>query len=153
MSLHNYKLCIAYDGTNYNGWQVQANGITIQGIIQDAIQTITKHKTVVIGSGRTDAGVHALGQVAHFKIPCELELWRFQASLNGVLPRDIRVKEIQKVPLKFHAQYQAAGKTYHYHIHLERVMNPFKRLYCTHVHTPFDEDLFREAAVYFLRDS
>lgn len=147
---HNYKLLIAYDGTNYCGWQIQPNGPTIQEILQKSINTLLRSQVQLIGSGRTDAGVHALGQTAHFKCNHSIDLYRFHGSLNALLPRDIRVIEIVPVPLQFHAQYSALRKTYHYHLHLDRVLNPFKRLYSLHVLEKIDTHRLREAAKQFL---
>src|SRR5690606_27321464 len=115
---HNYKLTIAYDGTHYSGWQIQPNAKSIQQIIQEAIHKIIRQEVTLIGSGRTDAGVHALGQVAHFKCNLEIDLYRFFGSINGILPRDIRIFDVTQVPLDFHAQRSAVGKTYHYHLSL-----------------------------------
>lgn len=140
---------ISYDGTHYSGWQVQPNGISIQGKIQEALQKILKHEVLVIGSGRTDAGVHALGQVAHFKVAEPLDLYRLLASLNGILPRDIRIKRIEPAALEFHAQHSAIGKTYHYHLHLDYVQDPFQRLYSWHVRAKVDLNLLHEASAFF----
>ena len=87
----NYKLTIAYDGTNYCGWQIQPNGLSIQASLEAALKTILREPVQLIGSGRTDSGVHAHGQVAHFKFHESLHLYRLRASLNGLVPRDIRV--------------------------------------------------------------
>jgi len=144
--MHNYKLVIAYDGTAYRGWQVQPNGVTIQEVLQEKIAIILRHEITLIGSGRTDSGVHARGQVAHFHTPSSLDLFRFHHSLNALLPHDIRVLDIVEVPLEFHAQYKAIGKTYHYHLHLNPVMDPFKRFYCLHVHEKIDLDLLKRTA-------
>ncbi len=123
--LHNYKMVIAYDGTNYCGWQVQPNGLSVQEVLQDRMRVILRSRVAIIGSGRTDAGVHAAGQVAHFHFPEQIDLYRFSASINGLLPPDIRVKGIVEVPMDFHAQYSTAGKEYHYHLHLDRVLARF----------------------------
>lgn len=146
----NYKLLIAYDGTAYCGWQVQPNGLSIQEIIQKAIATILRCDVTLIGSGRTDAGVHALGQVAHFHSPIPLDLYRFYGSINGLLPSDIRIKEICEVPLEFHSQYSAKTKTYYYHLYLERVQDPFRRHYSLHVREKIDLSLLKKAAKCFL---
>lgn len=148
--LNNYKIIVAYEGTHYNGWQVQHNGLSIQACLQTAIQTITRSPVCVIGSGRTDAGVHAIGQVAHFHSPLQLNLYRFLGSLNGLLPRDIRVKQIEPVPMTFHAQYSALRKIYHYHLFLERTQDPFKRLYSYHVLEKINVDLLIHVAELFL---
>lgn len=146
----NYKLNISYDGTNYCGWQTQPNGTAIQEVIEKHLATILKQKTPIIGSGRTDAGVHAFGQVANFHFSSPIDLYRLHGSLNGLLPQDIRIKSIEEVPLDFHAQYSPKGKTYHYHLHLDRVQNPFKRLYSLHVREQIDLTILKEAAKDFI---
>lgn len=148
--MQKYKLTIAYDGTSYGGWQIQPNAPSIQALIQDALQIALRAPISVTGSGRTDAGVHALGQTAHFSFegPCDLK--RLQASLSGLLPPDIRIRQIEKVPDDFHARYSAKGKIYHYHLHLEQPPSPFKRLYSTPIHHPVDLDLLKQAAALFV---
>lgn len=146
----NCRLTIAYDGTHYHGWQVQQNANTIQAIIEEKIKIILREDVRVIGSGRTDAGVHAKGQVAHFKHRNPINLFRFLGSLNGLLPWDIRMLKVEEAPLDFHAQYSALGKTYHYHLHLDRVQDPFKRLYSYHVREKIDLEAMRDAARLFL---
>lgn len=143
-------MIISYDGTQYSGWQIQLNAISIQELIQKALATILKQEVSLIGAGRTDAGVHARGQVAHFKIENELDLRRFLHSINGLLPNDIRVLEVTEVPEKFHAQKDASSKIYHYHLCLGRVQDPFKRLYSYHVRDNINIDLIHEAAKLFV---
>lgn len=145
-----YKLTIAYDGTQYSGWQIQPNGISIQQCVQNALKVILHQEVPIIGSGRTDAGVHAVAQVAHFRHTEALDLYRLLFSLNGLLPRDIRVKKVEVVADSFHARYSAIGKEYHYHLHLEKVMDPFRRLYCWHVPFRIDQTLLKEAALFFI---
>lgn len=132
--MHCYKLQLAYDGTNYSGWQIQPNATTIQQHLQDALSIfLGGDKVSVVGAGRTDAGVHALAQVAHFKLENRIDPNRLFLALNGLLPRDIRVKKVEDVPLEFHSQYSAIGKEYHYHLYLNRVMDPFSRFYAWHL--------------------
>lgn len=145
-----YKITIAYDGTAYSGWQIQPNGVTIQELFEQAVQTILRKKLGIIGSGRTDAGVHAAGQVAHFKTDAPLDLYRFQHSLNGLLPADIRVLSIEPTLENFHAQYSATGKIYHYHLHLDYVLSPFERYYRWHVREKIDPDLLKISALKFI---
>lgn len=147
-----YKLMVAYDGTHYSGWQIQPNAPSIQQHLQEALRIILHGQSVgIIGSGRTDAGVHALGQIAHFKVSNRVEdLDRFLWALNGILPRDIRVKRIEEVPLHFHSQYSAISKEYHYHLYTGRVMSPFRRLYSWHVLRKLDLSLLKEAANLFV---
>ena len=112
--MKNYRLTIQYNGKNYSGWQIQPNTDTIQQQIEQAIQIITKEKINLIGSGRTDAGVHALGQVANFRIEDELNINKFQHSLNSILPTDIAITDISEVDEKFHARYDAKRRSYLY---------------------------------------
>ena len=148
--MHNYKIIIAYDGTHYSGWQVQPNGISIQETLQKALKIFLREDISLIGSGRTDAGAHALGQAAHFKTSKNIDFYRFLHSLNGLLPLDIRIKAIEKVPLDFHARYHAIGKIYHYFLHLNPILNPFSRLYSLHVYEKLDLNLLREGAQYLI---
>lgn len=110
----NYLLSIQYDGTNYNGWQYQSNGRTIQGEIEKAIEKILKKQIKIIGSGRTDSGVHAFDQKANFRIEEILNLYEFKYSLNSILPKDIAIKDISLVSEDFHARFDAKKRTYIY---------------------------------------
>lgn len=121
--MNNYKLILQYDGSKYSGWQVQENSRTIQQEIINAIKIILKEEVNLIGSGRTDAGVHALGQVANFRIAKELDLHKFKFSLNSVLPKDISVISIEKVQESFHARFDAKKRTYIYLI--SQLKSPF----------------------------
>lgn len=145
-----YKLFLAYDGTQYGGWQVQNNSTAIQALLENALATILRAPIAITGAGRTDAGVHALGQVAHFTYEHPLDLFRTQGSLNGLLPPDIRVLDLQMTSDDFHARYSAKSKIYHYYLHLDRVMSPFLRLYRHHVHFPIDLDQLSTAAQLFM---
>lgn len=145
-----YKLLIAYDGTRYGGWQIQPNSTSIQELIQKALRTVLREEILLIGSGRTDAGVHARGQTAHFIIEKEIDTYRLLASLNGLLPEDIRILSIELVGESFHARYSAKGKVYHYHLHLERFHSPFKRLYSAHILYKIDLAKMQEGAQKFL---
>ncbi len=113
------KLTIEYDGTDFNGWQIQKgkNCRTVQGEIEAALKTIFKKPTPIRGSGRTDAGVHALGQVAHFKTTRSMDCEEIVRALNGNLPKDIAVLTAAEAPADFHAQYSAKSKTYRYSIY------------------------------------
>lgn len=112
--MKNYKLQIQYDGTNYAGWQIQSNAITVQQRIVDAINLITKVNVNLIGSGRTDSGVHALGQVANFRIDMELDLYKFKYQLNSILPSDIAIRSIEEVDKEFHSRFDAKKRSYIY---------------------------------------
>lgn len=149
--MHCYKLILAYDGTLYGGWQIQPNTKSIQEKLKQALFIIyPKWDLHPIGSGRTDAGVHAKGQTAHFKVPNKIDPERLLLSLNGLLPADIRVRSIEEADPNFHARYSATGKEYHYYLHLGKVMNPFLRLYCWQVKKEINIDLLRQAASRFV---
>ncbi len=108
------KLTIEYDGTQYHGWQVQPNGITIQEVLEKKIEMMTRQSVRLIGSGRTDAGVHALGQVAHFQTDSAIPVEGFRRGLNSLLPPDITIISAEEADSRFHAQYGAQRKTYLY---------------------------------------
>jgi tRNA pseudouridine38-40 synthase len=145
-----YKLVIAYDGTSFSGWQIQPRGDSIQGLLEKAFHTITKEECRVIGSGRTDAGVHALGQVAHVRLKQKREPHKIKHSLNGLLPPAIRVRSIEEAPKSFHAQLSAKIKEYHYHICLDEVVLPFDRPYVWHLRKTLDIPLLKKAAAHFV---
>jgi len=134
--LPNYKLHIQYDGTNYCGWQIQKNQPSVQQTLKDAIETLIREQIVLNGSGRTDSGVHALGQVANFKCELPLDLYRFRYSLNNTIPYDIAVTKIDEVDPEFHSRYDATNRTYLYFISKNKT--PFFKNY-THFHySPLD---------------
>lgn len=112
--MNNYKLTIEYDGSNYAGWQIQKNADTVQQRIIDAVEVVLKEKINLIGSGRTDAGVHALGQVANFRTTKVIDTKKFQYSLNAILPKDISIKFIEEVGESFHARFDARSRSYIY---------------------------------------
>lgn len=145
----NYKMVIAYDGTKYHGWQVQPNGISIQQLIEENLRIILRTVVKIVGSGRTDAGVHALGQVAHFQSEAFVER-KVMASLNGLLPDDVRILSIEEVPSDFHAQYSTVSKTYRYHLHLDPVMHPCKRMYSWHIRSAFCQKRLSEACQHLI---
>lgn len=145
-----YKILISYDGTNYSGWQVQGNGLAIQPLVQKALETILRHPIDLTGSGRTDAGVHALGQTAHFDTPVDFDPHRLLISLNALLPPDIRIHKADLVLSNFHARYSAFSKIYHYHLHLSRVSDPFTRLYRYHAGPNLDMERIKTAIPHLL---
>lgn len=154
-SFSKYKLLIAYDGTRFSGWQIQHNSVSIQSLIEDALKIALRQKTngqetSVVASGRTDAGVHAKGQVAHFEAPSTIDLPLLFRSLNGILPSDIRILHLEKADPDFHARYSATSKEYHYHVHLDWALDPFKRHYAYHHPHPLDLKLLKEATRFFL---
>ncbi|CCB85148.1 tRNA pseudouridine synthase A 1 [Parachlamydia acanthamoebae UV-7] len=147
---YKFKITLAYDGTHYSGWQIQPNALAIQEIVEKEIGKIVRQPVRVVASGRTDAGVHARGQVAHFSTDAEIDLRRFLVSINGLLPKDIRVKDICQVPPDFHAQYSVSGKAYHYHLTLSRVQSPFSRFYAWHIRQKLDLSQLQAAAQLFV---
>lgn len=146
-----YVLTVTYDGTEYSGWQVQKNNSqTIQELIQNALEIVLKERISLIGSSRTDAGVHALDQKAHFRSEKELDLRKTVYSLNGILPKDIRVIRMEKKEAAFHARYSAKSKTYHYFLNTADYQPPFDNKYSFHFTKKFDAELLLEAAKYFI---
>ncbi len=141
-----FKLVLEYDGTNYHGWQVQPNLPTIQGALEAAISRIAQHKANVTGAGRTDAGVHALGQVAHFSTTSRLTADEWQHALNGLLPPDIAVQSIEEVPESFHARYAAKAKLYRYRIFARVQRSALSRSKILHYPYPLDLDAMEVAA-------
>lgn len=148
--MYKYKILIAYDGTQYGGWQIQPNAPSIQQTIEDQLQIILKTPTKVIGSGRTDAGVHAKGQVAHFICEQPLDFNKFLYSLNSLLPPDISVYQIELVDDSFHARFSAKGKIYSYHLFLNKFHEPFEQKYYALISKPFDIDAFTQAKRHFI---
>jgi tRNA pseudouridine38-40 synthase len=141
-----FKLTIAYDGTDFHGWQVQTNKPTIQGEISNVLSRLTQERVAVYGAGRTDAGVHALGQVASFKTLSPLAAGEFQRALNALLPPTIRIVGAEEVGPTFHARWSARGKTYRYRIYRGKVVPPMIWRYVLHYPFPLDEDAMRDAA-------
>lgn len=133
-----FKIVIAYDGTEYAGWQVQPNGISIQEMVEKALFQILQTPIRIHGSGRTDSGVHASGQVAHFDCQKEITPPLLMTSLNRILPGSIRILSLEKVPSTFHARFSAQGKKYTYHITHGHPRDPFNRFYSTHVPRSLD---------------
>ncbi len=142
----NIKLVLEYDGTAYHGWQRQINAPTVQGIIEDKIRVITKSKVNLIGAGRTDAGVHAKGQVANFRTAARLELVAWQRALNSLLPSDIAVLEAKEVSEKFHARFSARGKVYQYRILHRSHRSALDRLSVWHIPYPLNMNAMKQVA-------
>jgi tRNA pseudouridine38-40 synthase len=141
----NIKLTVEYDGTHYHGWQVQASGETIQSVLERAVCTLVGRPTRVIGSGRTDAGVHALGQVANFRSDKELQPHRVQRALNALTPEDVTIKTVEIVPDSFHARRDGRSRIYEYRILNRPSPSPFHLKFAWHVHDPLDIAAMREA--------
>ncbi len=140
-------MTLAYDGTLYSGWQIQPNGLTIQEVLEKVLNKISQKKISITGSGRTDAGVHANGQVCHFEID------NFSPSLksiNGLLPLDIRVFSLEEVGPTFHARFSVKEKTYLYKITTDKIQSPFERKYALHNTFSLDLDNIYEAIPHFI---
>jgi tRNA pseudouridine38-40 synthase len=142
----NLKLVVAYDGSPFSGWQVQPGRPTVQGALAEAIERITGEKTLPQGSGRTDAGVHALGQVASFITTSSIPSDNFLKALNSLLPAAIRVLRVDEMPEDFHARHAAKTKTYEYRIFRGQIFPPFLSNFVTHHPYPLDEDAMTQAA-------
>ena len=141
-----FKIVLSYDGTDYVGWQRQANGISIQALIEDALRVLDGCAVTVAGAGRTDAGVHALGQVASFTIARELSPDALLRAINAHLPPDIRALSAEEAPPGFHPRFGARRKTYRYRLWNGDVLSPFERAYAWHVPGPLDVEAMRAAA-------
>lgn len=133
-----YKILLQYDGSRFAGWQIQKNEKTVQGTVTDALSTLTGEKITVVGAGRTDAGTHALGQVAHCRLEKKWDPSNLRQALNGLLPGDIRILRVSTVRADFHAQKDAVKKRYEYRIYNGHVLSPFRRGYVYHAFTPLD---------------
>jgi tRNA pseudouridine38-40 synthase len=144
--MRNIKLTIEYDGTAYHGWQIQSNARTIQGVLQEKISVMTGERISLIGAGRTDAGVHALGQVANFKTECRLSLGVIAHGLNSLIPDDITIREVEEVEGDFHARFSAKSKLYEYRILNRRIPSPFQRDFVWHLSGRLDAEDMRRAA-------
>lgn len=142
----NLKLTIAYDGAPFNGWQIQPALPTIQGILSEALGRLTGEKVLPQGSGRTDAGVHALAQVASFATESTIPAENFTKALNSFLPDEIRVLDTEAVSAEFHARHSAKSKTYRYRIYRSDICPPFVARYVWHYPYPLDEMAMSEAA-------
>ncbi len=138
-------LLIQYDGMLYNGWQVQNGGRTVQGEIERAVEVLTKERVRLTASGRTDAGVHACGQVAHFDLRKEIDLDRLCIGVNGILPRDISILNAYRVPDEFHARYSASAREYTYLIYNDHQRSPFMMHRALWVNRPLETDYLRLA--------
>ena len=145
-----FKLTLEYDGTNYHGWQIQPNLPTIQGTIEAAIRKVAQHDVDVIGAGRTDAGVHALGQVAHFSTTSQLTAEEWHRALNGLLPPDIAVLAVEQVPDMFHARFAAKSKLYRYQILTRVHRSALSRSKVLHYPYPLDLAAMQEASRAFV---
>lgn len=144
------RLYVQYDGTNYHGWQVQNNGITIESELNRSIRELTGEEILVIGASRTDSGVHALCNVAVFDTESRIPPEKFCHALNAKLPEDIRITRSDEVPDDWHPRKRKAGKIYEYRICTSEILPPTKRLYCHHVYRKLNLEAMREAAEYLV---
>lgn len=152
MEQRNVKLLIAYDGTDFHGWQRQPELRTVQGMIEQGVRRVCRHQVNVIGAGRTDAGVHAAGQTANFATTSDIPAMNLLRAIGGRLPKDITLIHAMDVPMMFHATRAAKGKLYRYSIH-NATGRPAERLrqrYVYHFWQPLDIDRMREAAAAFV---
>lgn len=143
-------LTVAYDGTNYCGWQIQPNGITIQAVLNEKLSELLKEDIFVIGASRTDSGVHALCNVAVFDTGSPIPGEKISYALNQYLPEDIRIVDSKEVAADFHPRHCESRKTYEYHIVNAPFPNPMKRLYCHYTYLQCDVEAMQEAAAYFI---
>ncbi|APR28943.1 tRNA pseudouridine(38-40) synthase TruA [Pediococcus acidilactici] len=143
-----YKITMAYDGTNFAGFQAQPNQRTVEGVLKRAVNKIAKNpqpEIPIFGSGRTDAGVHAFGQVVHFDLPIEMTANNMLHALNSILPLDTQVKKVEIVDEDFHARFTTHGKRYQYRMALGEFVDPFKRNYTGHWKFPISIELIQQA--------
>jgi len=140
-----FKLTLAYDGTDYIGWQRQATGVSIQGLLEDALREFDDREVAVAGAGRTDAGVHALGQVASCSLDRTIDPPTLVRALNYKLPHDVRVRRAHEMPPNFHARFDAHQKTYRYRLWNGSVFSPFQRRYAWHLPGALDIAAMRDA--------
>ncbi|XP_028110854.1 uncharacterized protein LOC114309341 isoform X1 [Camellia sinensis] len=151
---YKWRMLISYDGSRFSGWQYQRSPPTIQCIVEKALTQITKQgrrDLHLVGASRTDTGVHAWGQVAHFVTPFNYDrLESIHAALNGLLPSDVRIREISAAVPEFHARFSAKSKVYHYKIYNNTIMDPFQRQYAYHSVYKLNTNVMREAAKHFL---
>ncbi|WP_230406849.1 tRNA pseudouridine(38-40) synthase TruA [Blautia liquoris] len=144
------KLTIAYDGTNYSGWQIQSNGITVQDVLNQALKNLLGEDVRTIGASRTDAGVHALGNVAVFDTTSQIPAEKFSYALNARLPEDIRIQRSEEVPTDFHPRFTTTIKTYEYQILNRTFADPTRRLYSFHWYGKLDLEAMQQAALYLV---
>ncbi len=143
--MKNIKLTIAYDGINYHGWQKQNDTLTIQSVIEEAIYKLTGENVDLIASGRTDANVHAIGQVANFITNSNIFPEKFFVAINSLLNEDIRIISSEEVDIDFNSRFDAKKKTYLYQIYNNKILNPFYRMYSWHIPYELDYSLMEIA--------
>jgi tRNA pseudouridine38-40 synthase len=148
--MRNFKLTIAYDGTDFHGWQIQKNKPTVQGEIVSVLRRLTQEDTQLLGAGRTDAGVHALGQVGSFRTQSALSALEFHRAMNALLPPTIRIVAVEETGPDFSARWSAKGKIYRYRIYRGKVVPPLLWRYVLHYPFPLDEVAMKGAAARFV---
>jgi tRNA pseudouridine38-40 synthase len=146
MQTYQWKLVLAYDGSEFHGWQVQPDRVTVQGELRDALARITGEDVLPQGSGRTDAGVHALGQVASFALAAPIPEANLTRALNRTLPASIRVLSATRISSDFHARHSAVSKTYEYRIFREEICPPWQARYVYALNVPLDVEAMQRAA-------
>lgn len=144
------KLTVAYDGTNYCGWQIQKNGITVEEVLNKTLSKFFKEDIVVIGASRTDSGVHAMGNVAVFDADVTMPADKISYAINNLLPDDIRIQKSEEVAPDFHPRYCDTRKTYEYRIYNSQFPDPMVRLYSHFVYYHLDEEKMQQAANYLV---
>ncbi len=146
----NIKLTIEYDGTDFRGWQKQIGRRTVEGVLNNALSVVLNEEVTIIGSGRTDAKVHALGQVANFKSETQIALDRFSRAVNAYLPPDVAILSAEEVDMDFHSRYNSKRKTYLYKVQNGSVCRPIYRNYAYHYYRSLEEEKMRKAIQMFV---
>jgi tRNA pseudouridine38-40 synthase len=145
-----FKVTLAYDGTDFAGWQRQSNARSVQAVLEETLAPIEGGEVIVAGAGRTDSGVHALGQVASFTLTNTIAPRELHQALNATLPDDVRAVSVEEAPSAFHARFAACSKVYRYRIVNATVMSPFERRYAWHISRTIDLEAMRAAARYLV---
>jgi tRNA pseudouridine38-40 synthase len=148
--MRNLKCTVSYDGSNYHGFQRQANALAVQEVIERAIESLVKKEIKIIGASRTDSGVHAKGQVFNFKVESSIPTVKFPIALNTRLPDDVVILDACEVADDFHARYHTSDKIYEYQIYNAEFPSPFYRNYAYHIYNQLDLDLMKEGAEYLV---
>ncbi|MFO7982944.1 MAG: tRNA pseudouridine(38-40) synthase TruA [Desulfuromonadales bacterium] len=148
--MNTIRLLLEYDGTDFAGWQLQTNGRTVQEVIENALAEILGEPVRVHSSGRTDAGVHARGMVAHFRTERDLPMSAYCDGVNGKLPRSVTVLSAEKAPAGFHARFDSRGKWYRYSICNRRIRSPIAERFAWHIRTPLDVEAMKRASAGFV---
>ena len=148
--MRNLVLTVSFDGTNYSGFQIQKNAVTVQGVLEKTLSKILKEKVCLRSAGRTDAGVHAVSQIASFRTKAPIPLANLKKALNSLLPPDIAIQKVEEASLSFHPRYGAMSKWYRYTLRNHPFRSPFDRLFTTFYPYPLDIPAMRKAAQAFI---